>query len=371
MNNKNEKKRVIHVLTDKNIGGAGRWLLYYLKYYNQLKYDVKVILPKDSLMVEEIKNIGGKTILIDSMEEHSFDKKSIQVFRKIFEIEKPHIVHTHASFAARVAAKKAHVKVVINTKHCMENSNGNKLKCMLKGFINKRYSTKITAVSEAVRQSMIEGGVSSSQVVTVYNGAELLNSLSEKEKKEIKLQYGIPENVVCVGIVARLEEVKDHDTFIRAAKSVLEKVNQVIFLIVGTGSLENELKQKVEELGISQKVFFTGFVKEVEMITGILDINVITSKQEALCLSIIEGMSMGIPAIGTNSGGVTEVIKEGYNGEIIAVGDWESLSNKILDFISNQQKILMYSENAVKTVKDKFLAKNIVAQIETVYESLS
>ena len=71
---------------------------------------------------------------------------------------------------------------------------------------------------------------------------------------------------------------------------------------------------------------FTGFLEDVEKIEAALDIAVITSKAEALCLSILESMIAGIPAVGTDSGGVAEVIRHGENGFLIPVGDSDALA---------------------------------------------
>lgn len=367
MNKNNQRKKICHILTDKNIGGAGRWLLYYLKYCNREIFEVKVILPRDSQLVPEVKKTGIGLILIEMMEESSYDRGAIRIFTDILKKEKPDIVHTHASFSARIAARRAKVKTIMNTKHCMESISTSRWKRMLKGWINCRYSDKIIAVSEAVKQSMIAGGTDPNQIVTIYNGVDLLSPLKEERKKELKKAYQIEENKFTVGILARLEEVKDHHTFLLAAKKVIEMQQNITFLIAGTGSLEEKLKQEAKDLGLLEHLVFTGFVKEIEELTALLDLNVITSKEEALCLSIIEGMSIGIPAVGTDSGGVREIIQSGENGELIPIGDWEALANKIMTLAIEKKTYERYSENAIKTVKRYFLARNMVQKIEALY----
>lgn len=359
--------KICHILTDKNIGGAGRWLLYYLKYCNRDEFDVTVILPKDSQLAREAEKTGIKLILLEGMKETSFDKQSIGILTEVLKKEKPDLVHTHASFSARIAAKKAKIPFVVSTKHCMEGKSSGFWKKKIKGFLNQRYSNKMIAVSNAVKESMIDGGTHSDQIITLYNGVELLPLITEEKKKEIKKKYGIEEGKFLVGMLARLEEIKDHPTFLRGIKRILETTEEMTFLIAGTGTQEQNLKNMAKEMGISNHVIFTGFVQEIELLTSILDLNVITSKEEALCLSILEGMGAGVPAVGTDSGGIREVIRTGYNGELVPVGDWEKLADKILYVAANQDVYHEYSKNAKKMVQEQFLAEELVKKLEQYY----
>ena len=116
------KIKVLHVLTDKNIGGAGRWLLYYLKYHDREQFKVEVVLPQGSLLAPAVKALDVPVISMEDMEDKSFDKKALKALVQLFREEKPDIVHTHASMTARMAARAAMVPSIFNTKHCMEAS---------------------------------------------------------------------------------------------------------------------------------------------------------------------------------------------------------------------------------------------------------
>ena len=91
-----KRMKILHVLTDRNIGGAGRWLLYYLKYHNREKFAVKVVLPHDSLLVAAVQALDVPVLAMEEMEDKSFDRKAFKALAKIFRAERPDIVHTHA-----------------------------------------------------------------------------------------------------------------------------------------------------------------------------------------------------------------------------------------------------------------------------------
>lgn len=362
-----KKTKVLHVLTDRNIGGAGRWLLYYLKYHNREKFEVKVLLPHDSLLAEAVEALDVPVIAMEEMEDKSFDKRAMKALTKKFRQEKPDIVHTHASMTARMAARQAKVPMIFNTKHCMEGAPGSLPKKLLRRAINYRFSDCIIAVSKAVRRSMIAGGTDPKQIVTVYNGIEPIPIPTVEEKAALLASFGGKAGEKAVGMVARLEEVKDHETFLLGAQKVLEKRRDVRFYIIGDGSLREELERRTAELGISENVTFTGFLKDVESIEAALDIAVITSKAEALCLSILESMIAGIPAVGTDSGGVAEVIKHGENGFLIPIGDSDALAERLEELLADDAKRKAFGEQAKKDAESTFLADKMTRRIEKLY----
>ena len=362
-----EKIKVLHVLTDKNIGGAGRWLLYYLKYHDREQFDVRVVLPLGSQLVPEVKALNVHVTVLGEMEDKSFDKKAMKALVQLFKEEKPDIVHTHASMTARMAARAAMVPFIFNTKHCMESAPGILPKKIVRREVNATFSDKIIAVSRAVRRSMVHAGCHPEQIAVVYNGIEPIAIPSAEEKEALLQSYGGRPGEKAVGMVARLEEVKDHETFLLGAQNVLEKRKDVRFYIVGDGSLREELERRVLELGISEWVTFTGFVKDVEKIEAALDIAVITSKAEALCLSIIESNIAGVPAVGTDSGGVAEVIKDGETGYLVPVGDADKLAERIEELLADDAKRKAFGEHAKKRAESMFMADKMTKRIEKLY----
>ena len=366
-NQEDRKIKVLHVLTDRNIGGAGRWLLYYLKYHDRNEFEVKAVLPHDSLLVPAVKALDVPVIAMEEMEDKSFDKKAMKALVQLFKEEKPDIVHTHASMTARMAARAAFVPSVFNTKHCMESAPGLLPKKLVRREVNAAFSDKIIAVSRAVRRSMVHAGTSPEQIAVVYNGIEPIAIPTAEEKAALLQAYGGKDGEKAVGMVARLEEVKDHETFLLAAQNVLETRKDVRFYIVGDGSLRDELERRVYELGISSNVTFTGFVKDVEKIEAALDIAVITSKAEALCLSIIESNIAGVPAVGTDSGGVREVIKHGETGYLVSVGDSDRLAERIEELLADDAKRKAFGEHAKKRAESMFMADQMTQRIEKLY----
>ena len=259
------------------------------------------------------------------------------------------------------------VPSIFNTKHCMESAPGVLPKKIIRREVNAAFSDKIIAVSRAVRRSMVHAGTHPEQIAVVYNGIEPIAIPTAEEKAALLESYGGRPGEKAVGMVARLEEVKDHETFLLAAQNVLEHRKDARFYIVGDGSLREELERRVYELGISEWVTFTGFVKDVEKIEAALDIAVITSKAEALCLSIIESNIAGVPAIGTDSGGIREVIRHGETGFLVSVGDSDKLAERMEELLADDVKRKAFGEQAKKHAESMFLAEHMTKRIEKLY----
>ncbi len=365
-----KKLKVIHIITDKNIGGAGRWLLNFLSYYDRDKFDVKVILPEDSLLAPEVDRLGTERISIKDLKESSYDKESVKKFKEVFLKENPDVVHTHASLAARMGAKEAKVPVIVNTKHCMEDLSIGFIKKQARKSMYKKYTDMIIAVSEAVKDSLIEGGCPPGLVRMIYNGVKPLETRSAEEVKKFRESLGFSETDFIAGMAARLEEIKDYDTFINAAEEVKSRGADIKFVIMGTGSEEERLKALANEKNLSDTLAFAGFVSDMELAMNALDVNALTSKSEAISLSIVEGMTLGLPAVGTKAGGIPEAIEDKVTGELFDVGDSKALADKLIFLRENPEIRKKYSENAKEISLEKFSPGKMCREIEDLYIEL-
>ena len=360
--------KVIHVLSDMKIGVAGSWLLNLLGAIDKEKFEIKVVLPQGSMLADKIKNLGFEVIAVDGIKDKSYDARAVNLLYYIFRAEKPDIVHTHASLSARLAAKRAGARI-INTKHCID-SRITGIRRFAGALINDRYSDGIIAVSEAVKRNIAENGVPDDKISVIYGGINPVKVLDDKEKSLAREKWGIGEEVV-VGIVARLTEVKGHKYFIDAAEIISRDNDNVRFFIAGIGPKEEELKELIKQKGLTDKVVFTGFVDEIYEIFNIIDINVISSLSEALCLSLIEGMSVGKPSVAADTGGIPEVVKDGYNGFLVPPGDAERLADAILKLIHDPELRKTMGDRGREIMEKSFTAEIMAVKIEELYESVA
>lgn len=363
--------KIIEVSSDTNIGGAGRCLLVLLQEMDRSRFDVSVVLPKNSLLKPKILELGVDITEADIAPDKSLDFAAIRTFIKIFKAQKPDIVHTHASMSARIAAKLCGIKVIYTRHSVFPPSRviSRGIGKLINGFINNIFADKIIAVAEAAKDNLTKTGVSAKKIEVVLNGVYPLNP--ECDKNAIKERFGVSEGEKVVSIVARLEDIKGHDYFIEAADILLNKGFNAKFFIAGTGSYESHLKQKVSELGRENQIIFTGFLTDVENLLKITDVQVNASYgTEATSLSLLEGMSLGIPAVVSDFGGNTGVIKDGQNGIVVPMQNSEKLANGIEMLISNDWLYEKMSMGSKRIFSKTFTAKIMTEKTEKIYEEV-
>ena len=362
-------KKILHIISDSNIGGAGKYLLNYLENCNTDNFNVKVVLPYNSMLIEEISKLGFEYFEIDGLAEQSFSTKAVKQLRKIFKVEKPDIIHAHACLSARIAAKLCGVKAIVYTRHTdakpskkLTNSVGK----MMNGFVNGYLADGIIAISNVARKNLLETGISDKKIKIIYNGVNPTPKLTEDEKKKVFSDFNIEYGTKLIGIVARLEEIKGHEYFIDAAKIVQDRGYDAKFVIAGIGSREEYLKQYVKDKQVDN-VIFLGFVKNVSDLNNIMYLQINTSSFEALGLAVIEGMRVGVPAVVSSFGGNPEVVTNDLNGYVVNGQDSEEFAEKIIKLLDDEDLYNKLSAGALEVFNSKFTAKVMTKNMENFY----
>ncbi|MGN0181683.1 MAG: glycosyltransferase family 4 protein [Candidatus Ornithomonoglobus sp.] len=365
-----DKKKIIEVSSDTNIGGAGKCLITLLENFDYSRFEVKVILPPNSLLRPMVEENNIEVIEVDGIAEKSLDIKSIKRLKEVFKAEKPDLVHTHASMSARIAARHAGAKVIY-TRHSVFPPKKYMTKFpgkQINGAFNNYYSDGIIAVADAAKENLTDTGVKAEKIKVILNGVKGLTPVSEKEKAEIRRRFGAAEDEKVISIVARLEDIKGHEYFIEAADMLLKDGIKAKFFIAGTGSYEDTLKEKVRRLEREDKIIFTGFISDVDKLMDITDIQVNASYgTEATSLALIEGMSLGIPAVVSDFGGNPGVIKNKENGYVVAKQNSAALRAAINRLLDNDDLYRYMSEKSVEIFNSTFTAEAMTRSTEDFY----
>ena len=364
--------KVIEVSSDTNIGGAGKCVLTLLENFDYTQFSVKAVLPKNSLLKPEVTARGIEVIEVNGIADKSLDKTAIKELEAVFKREKPDIVHTHGSMSARIAARRAGAKVVF-TRHSMFEPSPRISKGigkLINGLVNSHYADGIIAVAEAAKDNLTATGIPEKRIRVILNGVKGLKKADEKERAEIRKRFGAGNKKV-VSIVARLEDIKGHEYFAEAADMLLNDGIDARFYIAGTGSYEETLKEKVRSMDRENDIIFTGFIKDVDKLMNITDVQVNASYgTEATSLALLEGMSIGIPAVVSDFGGNPGVIKNNANGFIVPKQNSRALYLKLKELLTNDRIYKKLSDGAVKIFNEKFTARAMTEQTENLYKEL-
>ena len=362
--------KVLSVISDTNIGGAGRVLINYLKYYDRENFSMVVALPKGSMLKERLAKFNIPIYEIDGMADKSMDFGAIKELKKVIKAENPDIVHTHGSMSGRIAGRQCG-KVVIYTRHSAFPVS-NRIKKGPGRFINKKinehYADRIIAISPAAAENLTEGGISPDIIDIMMNGVEPVKRLPDEEVWDLKEDFGIgPENFT-VGIIARIEDYKGHMDILQAVKNIVDTGRKIKLIIAGSGSYEREVKDRIKELGLENNVVFMGFVSDVASILSIIDLQLNASwGTETSSLSILEGFSMGIPAVVSDYGGNPCLVEDGVNGLIFKRRYPDDLTRCILKIMDSEELLDEMGKKALEVYKAKFTGEIFASNIEKIY----
>lgn len=355
--------KVIHIIADLNYGGAGQYLFNILKYTNYEKYEIQVICHgKGQLYEKLIRETNIKVHLVSpTTKAKSFSVEILKGIYSILKTEKPDLVHVHASLAGRIAGKILGMKIIL-TKHWRQNKG----RRLINKITANLLTDKIIAISQSVATSLVEAGIGEKKIALIHNGIDIKH-YEEAILKNYKKIWNLEDEKI-IGIVGRLELEKDHETFLQAAKILCEKRKDVHFIIVGHGSRRQELEDYSVELGINNKLTFTGFISDVREAISTFDISVLTSTNEAFGLVLAESMILEKPILATNLDGIYEVVKDG--GRFFKAKDYNALANHIEDLLDDSVTREKLGEIGKKRVRDMFDARKMVAKLENLYKEV-
>jgi len=188
----------------------------------------------------------------------------------------------------------------------------------------------------------------------------------------LKQDFSIKNGELVVGIVANITPVKDHETFLRAARIILQRLPRTKFIIVGDEEQETRrrLESVISDLGLRSVISFVGGYDNPVRLLKMFDVGVLCSKSEGLSNSLIEYAAVGLPAVATDVGGNPEVVIHGKTGFLVPPSSPESLAEYILELLTNDDLRKTYGENAKKMVTERFDQDMVISAYEKFYRKI-
>jgi glycosyltransferase involved in cell wall biosynthesis len=308
-----------------------------------------------------------------------YDLNAVKQLRRFAAYLREHrieVVHTHDFYTnifGIAAATLARVPVRIASRRETGGMRSRAQKRVELGAY--RLAHAIVANAEAVRLQLIAEGVEAEKITTVYNGLDLdrLTPKASLARDEILPRFNLPrdENRRFVTIVANLRhDVKDHPTFLRAARRVHEVIPEACFVIAGEGELTNAMRALASELEIERDVFFTGRCADVAGLLSVSDVCVLSSSAEGFSNAILEYMAAARPVVATNVGGASEAIVEGATGHLVSAGDDEALAARIISLLREPERARRMGERGRLRVEEKFSCAAQLESTSNLYERL-
>ena len=233
-------------------------------------------------------------------------------------------------------------------------------------LVNEHYADRIIAVSPAAAKNLTDGGISPGKITVMMNGVAPVARCADTA--QLRRGWGIGPEDFTLGILARLEDYKGHMDILQALHSLKGEGRRVKLLIAGTGPFEEALRQETARLELEEEVRFLGFVTDVAPLLSVLDLQLNASYgTETSSLSILEGMSMGLPAVVSDYGGNPWLIDDGEDGLLFPTRDASALARAVARLMDDRGELSRMGERAAEIFRQRFTGEIFAQNIENVY----
>jgi len=366
--------RVLHAVEDLKIGGMERVIASIVTGLDPAKYDTQVLcLTRGGAVADEL---TGRGISVTTLGLGNYHHPS-QLFAlyRWLRGQKIQILHTHGYFAgvfARLAGLHAGIPHMIS--HVHSTYVDFQIKHLFMERLLSYRTDRIVCVSRAVQDWVFEGeGIRKGKTIVIYNGtapffvAPSTGSIPAFGRRAL----GIPEHDTVFTVVASLTPNKGHRVLLESFAALLEEHPNATLLIVGDGPLRHELEGRAWQQKIDRKIVFTGQQTDISDLLRISDVGLLPSQsREGLGMALIEAMAAGLPVIGTNLGGIPEVIADGENGILVPLARADLLADAMKRLATDREARLRMGRRSRQIYEANFTLDGMICHIEALYASL-
>ena len=229
--------------------------------------------------------------------------------------------------------------------------------------------------ADAVKDWLIADGYHPARIVVIRNGVDLGRFAQAGRPDALRRELGLAPGTTLVAVVSRLTRLKGLEQFLEAASALAPRIPNARFLIVGETSPHDgwyltELQNRAKQLGVADRVIFTGIRSDVPSLLSSVDVAVMPSLNEALSNVLLESMAAGVPVVATRVGGTPEAVSHGETGVLVPPGDAAALTTAIATLLADPELAARLGKAARQRIADRFSVERMVSATEQLYFDL-
>ncbi len=377
------KKKIAHIITKLELGGAQLNTIYSCNHFAKKGYDVYLLTGAGGIIEESNISPAVNIITIKNLVreinpiQDGFSLFKIYSFLKKKNID---IVHTHSSKAGiigRIAAKFAGVKKIVHTIHGwgftpLQNkiifSIFVKLEKICASFTDNLIAVALSNINKGLQHnignkekySLIRSGID-------FDGFMQNAQLDYTERAAFRKLLGIEENDVVIVNVSCFKPQKNILEFIRIAAELSSRFNNLKFLLVGDGEKRSEIEKMINEKCLEKKFILTGWQKNTAKYLKISDIFCLTSLWEGMPRAILEAYSCGLPVVTADNDGTNEAVSHNISGFLYKNGEIQKAIEYLEKLILNPSLRKQFADKGFSEIKNEFSLKKMLINLEKIY----
>jgi len=368
--------RVLYITPVGERGGAEVVLLNILKHHDRARYTPMVCLLKEGPLVEEIRCLGIKSVLVPTGRFRSVVDtfRAIREIRRFLREEAVDLVFSNLAMGhlyGGLAALGTSVKRVW-FQHTIPSITI--VECLAALIPANRLYVNSQATLRAVHRLRPRA----KSVQTIYPGIEAPSpSLNTTERVLLKREFGISDEALVVAMVGRFQKGKGQHLFVEAAAEVCRQLPDTRFLIIGDTALGRESEYKAElamlvsRHQLSPSVIFMGWRNDVPAVLNEVDVLVHpATAPESFGLVVVEALLQGKPVVVSRQGGLAEIVTDGETGFLVPPGDTEALVDRILLLLRDESLRRRMGARGREVVLEDFAMARMIAELERSYDEV-
>jgi glycosyltransferase involved in cell wall biosynthesis len=362
--------RVLHVIDSLDLGGAQVVLLNLIKYADRNRFALSAAtLHGRGVFWEPLQATG---IPLHTLSFHHYFPSYVPALGAMMLARRYDVVHCHllgSNVIAKPIAAACRIPVLINHDHCNDKLTDPRPWALPADKWTNRFSTHVIAVSETTRRFVTEHeGVPAERASTIHNGIDCEAFQPRPEQRAAaREKLGIPQEAFVVAGIGRLTYQKNFALFLEVAARVLKQHPHAMFLIAGTGEDESALRAQAAALGITERVRFLGFTRDMAALYPAVDSLLLTSRYEGLPITILEAMAVGVPIVASRLDGIAEVLNHERDAALAPSDDPDAFASHLCALIEKPDIARAYADSALHKVRAEYSAARMTRDVEEIY----
>lgn len=288
--------------------------------------------------------------------------------RHIIKTLKPEIIHVHSRRGADIwggiVTCRANIRRVITRR--VDNPEPRWMAQMKYGLYDQ-----VVTISEGISRVLLSQGIQASKIVCIHSAVNPRQYETPCDEAFFYGEFDLSPHHKVVGVIAQLIDRKGHRYLIEAIPDILKRCPEARFLFFGQGPLRQALQRLCQEYGVAGTVRFCGFRKDLQQLLPHLDMVVHPALMEGLGVALLEACAAGVPVVASRVGGIPEIVFDGRNGRLVEAGHKSSLTEAVIDLLSDPAKSQMMGSLGKEIVMSRFSIEAMVAGYLDIYRRLS
>lgn len=327
--------KVLWLVKGVGLGGMEQLLVTHARLGDRERFDYRLayLVDRPHSVLGELDGLGVPTTRLGSGS--SRDQRWVAQLVRLVRDQEIDIVHSHSPAPASLArpalrAGRRRTRFVYT-----EHNRWDRFEPVTRWANRLTYGMnhRSYAVSDDCRSSMTLPARAAT--ATLVHGVDLAGVEAQGDRRGARAELGIREDQVVVGVVANLRKQKNYPLLMATAGDLLRRDDRLVFLAVGQGPLENELRAAHEQLGLGERFRFLGFRRDARRVMSAFDIFCLSSVHEGLPVALMEARALGLPVVATAVGGVTSAVEDGVDGLLVPSGDRAALGEALASLSSD------------------------------------